>query len=95
MLAWFSKEYKDQYHNKYETILERKETLFTNDLLYDTMIGMFNVKTENYNAKYDLTSKKYSLKDQEAWTMHNKKAFQDQDNYFWWNRTGCENVFGR
>jgi heptose-I-phosphate ethanolaminephosphotransferase len=34
---------------------------FTNDVLYDTLVGLMNIKTPHYNAKYDLSSTKFDL----------------------------------
>lgn len=34
---------------------------FTNDFIYDTLVGLFNIKTENYNKNFDYSSRFYKF----------------------------------
>lgn len=83
-LIWFSQEYKDKYLDKYENILKNSNKYFSNDRLYDTLLGFTDVKTALYKNNFDLTSDKYSLNEQEASTLHGKVKFSRNDNYFYW-----------
>lgn len=85
-LIWFSQEYKDKYLDKYENILKNSNKYFSNDRLYDTLLGFTDVKTALYKNNFDLTSDKYSLNEQEASTLHGKVKFSRNDNYFYWQR---------
>ena len=90
MIAWFSKSYKEKYLQKYKTFIGHTNTLFSNDMFYDTVIGLCNVHTDRYNAKYDLTSKQYSLNPQDATTLHGKKHYTAKDNYIYWQKYNIE-----
>ena len=46
MLAWFSPKYQKRYPNKFQTLLEKTNSLYSNEFLYDTLIGIFNIKTK-------------------------------------------------
>jgi len=86
MLAWFSEGYKKIHNDKYMTLMRHKNTLFSNDMFYDTMIGLFNIKTNRYSSKYDFTSKEYKLNPDKALVLHGKKHYTDKDNIIYWQK---------
>ena len=90
MIAWFSEDYKKEYSDKYNTLLNHKNTLFSNDMLYDTMIGLFGVETDTYNSKYDFTSQDYALDPKDALTLHSKKHYTDKSNYIYWQKVNTK-----
>jgi len=90
MIAWFSDEYKNRYSVKYNQLKKRTETLFSNDMFYDTLIGLFNIQTDKYNLKYDFTSSKYSLKPKDALTLKGKKHYADKNNYIYWQTVNAK-----
>jgi len=83
-IAYFSNKYKTEYSNRYKTILEHKNTLFSNDMLYSTLIGLYGIKTDKYNSKYDFSSKSYSLNEKDAIVLHGKKHYADKNNHIYW-----------
>ncbi len=93
MIVWFSDAYKKRYPEKFKTLQEHTKTLFSNDMWYDTLIGMIGISTDKYNAKYDLTSKEYTLKPKDALTLHGKKHYTDKNNYIYWQKTNAKYLF--
>ncbi len=83
-IMWFSQDYKDKYQDKYENILQNQSKYFSNDRLYDTLIGLTNIQTSLYKNSFDLSSKNYFLNEQEASTLHGKIKFTRNDNIFYW-----------
>ena len=55
--------------------------MFGNDLLYDTLIGLFNIQTNKYDSMYDLTSKAYSLPTKSAYVLHTQQLYASSTNY--------------
>ena len=86
MLAWFSDTFKKEYPKKYNNLVQRTETLFSNDMLYNTMIGIFGVKTDRYNSKYDFSSENYKLNPSDALVLHGKKHYTDKSNHLYWQK---------
>ncbi|WP_198305586.1 phosphoethanolamine transferase [Arcobacter vandammei] len=84
LIIWFSQDYKDKYFEKYENILENKNRYFSNDRLYDTLIGITDIKTPLYKADFDLSSNKYFINEKEASTLHGKIKFAQNDNFIYW-----------
>jgi len=92
MVAWFNNQYKIKYADKYANFLNNQNTLFTNDLLYDTLIGLLNIKTKHYNALFDLSSDKYKLEDKDALVMHGEKHFLDKDNFYYLQKKNLQYI---
>jgi heptose-I-phosphate ethanolaminephosphotransferase len=59
--AWLSPEYIKRYPKTYKTFISHKDSLFSNDMIYDTIIGLAHIKTDHYYEKYD-TRNSYSTK---------------------------------
>jgi hypothetical protein len=86
MIAWFNEGYKKTYPKKYHNLLNRTELLYSNDMLYDTMIGIFGIKTDRYNSKFDFSSDSYELKDKDALVLHGKRKYTDKSNIIYWQK---------
>ena len=90
MVAWFSSEYKKQYIEQFDTFSKHTNMLYSNDFLYDTLIGLLNIKTDKYNSKYDLSSKDYTLETDKAYTLHGEKLYTHKSNYSYWQKVNTE-----
>jgi glucan phosphoethanolaminetransferase (alkaline phosphatase superfamily) len=90
LIIWLSEEYKNRYPKKYETLKEHKETVFSNDLIYDTLIGMSNISTDRYNSKFDFSSKEYKLKPENALFLHGKKHYINNNHIYWREKNSKE-----
>jgi heptose-I-phosphate ethanolaminephosphotransferase len=81
LIMWFSEEYKTKYQDKYRVIKDNINNLFSNDRIYDTLIGLFNIDTDRYQGVNDLTSSQYFLRASRAYTMHGKTPYAGKLNY--------------
>lgn len=86
MITWFSNSYQQLYKEKYYNLLNRTESLFSSDMFYDTMLGVFGVQTDRYDAKYDFSSNNYTLKAEEFLVLDGKKSYIDSSNYIYWQK---------
>jgi len=86
MILWASDEYKKRYKSRYSNLIDHKDRLFSNDMLYDTMVGIFGIKSDRYDPKFDLSSKEYSLLADDALVLDSKKYYLDPDNYIYWQK---------
>lgn len=83
LIMWFSPEYKEKYPSLYKNLNKNINKLFSNDLFYDSLLGIMQVNTQHYNSKYDLSSSTFMLKDSEAYTLHGKRKYVDVKNLFY------------
>jgi len=59
LFMWFGKEWRDAYHSTFQTLAEHRESYFTNDLIYDTLGGILNLKTDAIDDGANLASPNY------------------------------------
>lgn len=90
IVAWFSDKYQARYQEKYRTLTNNINKLYSNDMVYDTLIGMTNIKTDKYNSQYDLSSKNYQLHPKDALVLHGRKKYLDKDNHIYWQKTNAQ-----
>ncbi len=91
-MGWFSSEYQKKYNNQYHNFLAHREKLFSNDMFYDTLIGMFNIKTKKYNSLYDLTSSRYKLEPKDALVLHGERSYIDKQNHKYWQKRNIKDL---
>lgn len=103
MLGWFSEEYKKEYNNKYDTLLNNRDKLYSNDMFYDTLIGIFDIKTDKYSSQYDFASSDYSLNPEDALVLRDFafnpnevsraapiRYYTEKSNYIYWQKVNAK-----
>lgn len=69
---YLSETYRNQYPDMASTLASHESSVFTNDLMFDTISGLLQAPNNYYNAKYDLSSSAYNLTWDAARTLHGK-----------------------
>ena len=60
MYMIFSSQYKGNHKDRYETLQEHSREYFTNDLIYNTLLGIMGLKEAgSYEPENDISSKEY------------------------------------
>ncbi|WP_299005100.1 phosphoethanolamine transferase [uncultured Shewanella sp.] len=83
LIFWLSPEYKARYPKKYRLLKQHDQQLFSNDDIYDTLIGFMDINTHRYEASNDLTSPDYQLQPENAVTLNSKKWYAGPDNHLY------------
>jgi len=86
LVAWLSPGYIKRYPETYKVLHSHKDKLFSNDMIYDTILGLAHIQTNHYNALYDLSSPKYHLDPSKALVLHGGKHYANADNYIYWQK---------
>lgn len=81
MLMWLSPKHQEKYPHVYQNLRNNRDKLFSNDLLYDTLLGMMAIDTNQYESHNDLSSSVYALKDREALVLDGQHKYND--NLYW------------
>ena len=55
------------------------QSYFSNDMFYDTMLGIMHLQTEHYLAEQDLSSLSYNYNKETLKTMHGEKNVVEDD----------------
>lgn len=95
LLMWFSNDYKDRYSEKFKQLQSRQKDYFSNDLVYDSLIGIFDINTVQVERKYDLSNVQYEFDPAYSYTLHGKKAYTDKKNYNYWLFANQQNISSR
>ena len=76
--AFFSSDYVEKYNKKIKNLQTRKSTPFVNDLFFDTLLGITEIRDENYVAKNDLGSEYYEYSRDDLSVLHGTKKLTDE-----------------
>ncbi len=94
MILWCSEQYKTKHKDQYINIRKNQNKLFCNDMIYNTLIGLIDVKTDRHESQYDLSSADYVSIEQYALAAHGwKKYTKDPLNYQWIQKNNIQYLF--
>ena len=77
LLIWLSDEFRANQPERDETLHDHTNAVWTNDLLYDLLVGLTGASVQACDPKYDLSSSSYQLNWPTALTLHGKKRVID------------------
>lgn len=92
LMFWLSDSYIERYPLKYKYLNQHSAKLFTNDLLFDTLLGVIDVRSDKRQEKFDLSSEAFHLEESKASTLHGKIPLFNDANYIWWQRFNRESL---
>ena len=84
LTAWCNESYQKAYPQTYRTLRTHTDKLFSNDLIYDTVIGLAHIQTDRYDAQYDLSAAAYRLAPKQAKTLHGQRPYTSVKNFYYW-----------
>lgn len=61
LFVYLSKDYKQYNPNVYNNLIINKDKFFSNDLIYNFICGILNVKSKHFNEEESLSSTKYKF----------------------------------
>jgi heptose-I-phosphate ethanolaminephosphotransferase len=77
MYVWLSDAYRSARPERVEELRRRRSAYFTNDLVYDTLVGLLGIETPFYDPRGDLGSKHFSLELSGARTLHGERPLHE------------------
>lgn len=86
LLIWLSPSYQKKYISTIDNLKQNQNKLFCNDKIYDTLIGLSNIKTDFYQKEFDLSSSQYKVDKENLSLLHNKKKYNSYDNHYFWQK---------
>ena len=73
----FSDSYIKQHKNRVDALLKNQNQYFTNDLIFDTLLGIMGVtNNEFYDRKNDLSSDEYKHDENDLTTLYGQKSIK-------------------
>ena len=77
MWIWLSEEYRAKLPDRSKQLLERRDQYFTNDMMYDTIGGILNARSNKYEARQDFSSADYAFNRENLTTMLGRYRLTD------------------
>lgn len=66
----FSQKYLSKYPSRMDVLLKNKDLYYTNDMIYDTMLGIMHIVAPYYDSSFDITSSDYKMQLNDLRTLH-------------------------
>lgn len=86
MFIYLSPEYRALYPETAKQLDLHRKSIFTNDLMYDTVSGLMQAPNSEYEARWDISSGQYALPLEQAVSKHGEVRLADDVE--WIERTG-------
>lgn len=81
LFIYLSPDYEKNFPVQTKNLESRRRQFFTNDMIYDTVCGILNAPSNNYDATQDFSSKEYKFNRENLTTMlGQKKISEDPEN---------------
>lgn len=77
MFIYLSQEYEKNFPIQTKNLINRREEYFTNDLLFDTVCGILNAPSKNYDSTQDFSSADYRFNRNNLVTMFGQQKISD------------------
>ena len=75
--VYLSDSFKASSPKIYENLVNNKDKVFTNDLMFELISSLLGVHPSDYNPEFDISSDKYKINLDNAMTVHNKYRIKD------------------
>ena len=75
--VYLSPDYQAAHPDLMPTLKSHEQTVFTNDMAFDTVTGIWQARTNFYHSQYDFSSKDYAINKENATTFERKKRIAD------------------
>jgi heptose-I-phosphate ethanolaminephosphotransferase len=79
--VYISSDYQAAHPELMESLKAHQNRVFTNDLVFDTLSGIWKARTNFYHAEYDLSSPQYAITADQALTLDRKKKIIDDPDF--------------
>lgn len=88
MIFWASNDYRFRYPAKMGGLKGNVNKLFSNEHIYETLIGLMNIETKNALVANDISSAKYKADQKPTYILYKEKQYALPENrLFWLTRT--------
>lgn len=84
MIFWASDQYKARHAAAYKAMKSATQTLFGNEHIYDTLIGLMKIDTKWVNTANDLSSPSYNADRKPSYMLYKQKQYASDENRMYW-----------
>lgn len=86
MLLWASDNYKNRYGERLRTMSANAKNMFGNEHVYDTLVGLMDIRTKFFDAGKDLSSGNYKAHKKPSYILYREKEYASPGNVLYWTQ---------
>lgn len=79
MWVYLSKQYREEHNKTAEALEANSNRYFTNDLVYELMCGIFDIRSNHYDPTQSIASKQYKYRRDDLLTYDGRIRIKDDD----------------
>ena len=83
--------WRKQFSGHWDQLFNNRKKIFTNDAIFETVLGLMGLKSNHIDTKNDLSHKDFETVE-EPKTLHGRVNIKDNSNYYLWQRTNVDLV---
>lgn len=85
LVIWANKAWRDKHKNIWETLKNNKDKVVTNDLMFESVLGLAGITASSINTKNDITSPRY-MEPKNPLTLHGRMTINHHSNWNYWQK---------
>ena len=86
-----SASWKKQFPGHWERLFNNRKKIFTNDAIFETVLGLMGLESNHIDTKNDLSHEDFESVEAPK-TLHGRVSIKDNSNYYLWQRTNADLV---
>ena len=86
-----SASWKKQFPGHWERLFNNRKKIFTNDAIFETVLGLMGLESNHIDTKNDLSHEDFESVEAPK-TLHGRVNIKDNSNYYLWQRTNADLV---
>ena len=86
-----SDSWRKEFPEHWDQLVNNRKKIFTNDLIFETALGLMGLEGDQAITKNDLGHKDYKSIEAPK-TLHGRVNIKDKENYYLWQRTNADLV---
>ena len=86
-----SASWRKEFPEHWERLVNNRKKIFTNDLIFETVVGLMGIESDKVNTNNDLGHQNYKAVEAPK-TLHGRISVKDDDNYYLWQRINADRV---
>lgn len=80
LVAWYSDSFIMRHRDRYDALMANRDRYFTNDLVYEMMCGIFDIRSNHFDESASLASPRYRFRRKDLLTYEGRKHISEDED---------------